>query len=169
MDLIAHLVCALSLVVAYVLQTTIVAQTPLVNGTADLILLFFAAWSLQERVHNSWLWAVIGGVLISLLSAMPFYVPLIGYLGVVGIAKLLQRRVWQAPILAMFIVTLLATLLQQFLYVVALQVSGAPIAWGQALDAVIFPSVLLNLLFALPMFALVNDLVGRMYPLEVEA
>jgi rod shape-determining protein MreD len=167
--LIAHLVCALSLLVAYILQTTIVAQTPLVNGTADLILLFFAAWSLQEQVDNSWLWAVIGGVLISMLSAMPFYVPLIGYLGVVGIAKLLRRRVWQAPILAMFIVTLLATLLQQFLYVVALQVSGAPIAWGQALDAVIFPSVLLNLIFALPMFALVSDLVGRIYPLEVEA
>ena len=167
--MLAHLVCALSLVVAYVLQTTIVSQTPLVNGTADLILLFFAAWTLNERVDNSWLWALIGGLLISILSAMPFYVPLIGYLGVVGIAKLLQRRVWQAPILAMFIVTLLSTLFQQFLYVVALQVSGAPIAWGQALDAVIFPSVLLNLIFALPMFAVVNDLVGRIYPLEVEA
>lgn len=167
--MIAHLVCALSLLVAYVLQTTIVVQTPLVNGTADLILLFFAAWALQERIHNSWLWALIGGVLISMLSAMPFYVPLIGYLAVVGIAKLLQRQVWQVPILAMFIVTLLGTLFQQILYVVALQVTGAPIAWGQALDSVIFPSVLLNLIFALPMFALVNDLVGRIYPLEVEA
>ena len=167
--MLAHFVCALSLLVAYVLQTTIVSQTPLVNGTADLILLFFAAWALNDRVHNSWLWAFIGGLMISLLSAMPFYVPMIGYLGVVGIAKLLRRRVWQAPLLAMFIVTLLSTLFQQFIYAVALQVTGAPILWGQALDAVIFPSVLLNLIFALPMFALVNDLVGRIYPLEVEA
>ncbi len=84
---IAHLACALSILVAYLLQTAIISQTPLVNGTADLILLFFAAWTLNERVENSWLWAFIGGVIISMLSAMPFYVPLIGYLGVVGLAK----------------------------------------------------------------------------------
>jgi rod shape-determining protein MreD len=165
---IAHLVCALSLVVFYILQTTIISQTPLVSGTADLILLFLAAWSLHDKVKNSWLWAAIGGFLISLVSAMPFYAPLIGYLGVVGIATLLKRRVWQAPILAMFIVTLFGTLFQQAVDVIALQISRAPISWGQSLDTVILPSVLLNLIIALPMFALVNDVIGRIYPLEVE-
>ncbi len=166
--MIAHLVCALSLVVFYILQTTIFSQTTLVNGTADLILLFLAAWSLQDRSKNSWLWAAVGGFLISLVSAMPFYAPLIGYLGVVGIAYLLKRRVWQAPILAMFIVTISGTFFQQAVYVIALQVSGAPISWAQSLDMVILPSALMNLIFALPMFALVSDIVGRIYPLEVE-
>jgi rod shape-determining protein MreD len=165
---IAHLVAALSLVVFYILQTTIFSQTTLVNGTADLILLFLAAWSLHERIKNAWLWAAIGGFLISLVSAMPFYAPMIGYLGVVGIATLLKRRVWQAPILAMFIVTVSGTFLQLVIYVIALQVSGAPISWGQSLDMVILPSVLMNLIFALPMFALVNDIAGRIYPLELE-
>lgn len=166
--MIAHLVCALSLVVFYILQTTIFSQTTLINGTADLILLFLAAWSLQDRVKNAWFWAVVGGFLISVVSAMPFYTPMIGYLGVVGIATLLKRRVWQAPILAMFIVTISGTFFQLAVYVIALQINGAPISWGQSLNTVILPSVLLNLIFALPMFALVNDIVGRIYPLEVE-
>ena len=166
--MIAHLVCALALVVFYILQITIFSQTTLVNGTADLILLFLAAWSLHDRVKNYWLWAGIGGFLISLISAMPFYAPLLGYLGVVGIATLLKRRVWQTPILAMFIVTVFGTFFQLAVYVVALQVSGAPISWGQSLDMVILPSVLMNMIFALPMYALVNDIVGRIYPLEVE-
>jgi len=155
-------------VVFYILQTSIFSQAALISGTADLILLFFAAWSLQEQVKNRWLWAAIGGLLISIVSAMPFYAPLIGYLGVVGISKLLQRRVWQVPIQAMFIVTLVGTLFQHIVYVIALQINGAPISWAQSLDMVILPSVLLNLIFALPMYAIVNDLVGRIYPLEAE-
>jgi len=114
------------------------------------------------------LWTVIAGLLISIGSAMPFYAPLFGYLGVVGISKLLQKRVWQTPILAMLIVTLLGTFFQQSLYLVVLQINGAPISWGESLDAVILPSALLNMIFALPIYAIANDLVGRIYPLEVE-
>ncbi len=167
--MIAHLVCALFLVVFYILQTTIFSQTQFVNGTADLILLFLAAWSLREEVRNSWLWAAVAGLLISQVSAMPMYAPLLGYLGVVGISKLLQRRVWQAPIIAMFIVTILGSIFQQAFFVIILQINGAPISWEQSLDAVILPSVLLNLMIALPMYLLVNDVVARIFPMEVEA
>jgi cell shape-determining protein MreD len=130
--------------------------------------LFLIAWSLQEEVKNTWLWTAVAGVLISLVSAMPFFAPMIGYFGAVGLSKLLQRRVWRIPILAMFIVTLLGTLFQHIVYVIALQVDGAPISWVQSLDTIIVPSVLLNLIFALPIYAIANELVGRIYPLEVE-
>jgi len=166
--LISHLVCALSLVVFYTLQNAVFSQTTLISGTADVILLFLAAWSLQEQVKNSWLWTIVAGVLISLTSAMPFYAPLIGYLGVVGISKLLQVRIWRVPILAMFIVTLLGTIFQHGVYIIMLQISGASIPWVVSIDQVVLPSLLLNLIFALPMYAIVNELVGRIYPLEVE-
>jgi rod shape-determining protein MreD len=167
--LISHLVCALSLVVFYMLQTTIFSQTRLLSGSADLILLFLAAWSLQDQIKNSWLWTVVAGVFISILSAMPFFAPLIGYLGMVGISKALQKRVWQNPLLAMFLIVLLGTFFQHGLYVIVLQITGAPISWGQSLDNVILPSALLNLIFALPIFAVASDLARRVSPLEVEA
>lgn len=154
--------------VFYILQTAIFSRITLIAGTADLILLFLIAWSLQEEVKNTWLWTAVAGVLISLVSAMPFFAPMIGYFGAVGLSKLLQRRVWRIPILAMFIVTLLGTLFQHIVYVIALQVDGAPISWVQSLDTIIVPSVLLNLIFALPIYAIANELVGRIYPLEVE-
>ena len=166
--MISHLVCALSLVVFYILQTTVFSRMTLIAGSADLILLFFAAWSLQEKVKNSWLWAAIAGILISIVSAMPFFAPLIGYMGVVGISKLLQKRVWRIPIIAMFIVTLLGTFFQQALYLLVLQISGAPLTWGESFDTVMLPSVLLNLIFALPIYAVASELVGRIYPLEAD-
>lgn len=165
---ISHLVCALSLVVFFILQTAIFSQTPLVSGTADMILLFLAAWSLQEEVKNSWLWTVIAGILVSVFSAMPFFAPLIAYLGVVGLSKALQRRVWQNPLLAMLIVVLLGTFFQLALYVIVLQITGAPISWAQSLDNVMLPSVLLNMIFALPIYAIVKDLSRRISPLEVD-
>lgn len=167
--MISHLVCAISLVVFYILQSAVFSQAALISGTADIILLFLAAWSLQQQVKNSLLWTVIAGLLISTVSAMPYYAPLIGYIGVFGMSKFLQIRVWQSPILAMFIVTLIGTIFQQFVYIIALQVSGAPISWTLSLDHVVIPSLLLNLIFAIPIFGIVSDLVGRIYPLEAEA
>jgi rod shape-determining protein MreD len=156
-------------VVFFILQTTIFSQARLVSGAADLLLLFLIAWSLQEQMKNTWLWTVVAGLLVSLVSAMPFYAPLIGYLGVIAISKLLQRRVWRTPLLAMLIVVILGTFIQLTIYVIVSQITGAPIAWAQSLDSVILPSALLNLIFSLPMYAIVNDLAGRISPLEVEA
>lgn len=167
--MIAHLVCALLLVVFYILQSAVFSRIVLISGAVDLILLFLVAWSLQERVKNTWVWTVIAGFLISNVSAMPFYAPLIAYLGVVAISKLIQSRVWRIPILAMFIVTLIGTLFQGFVYVLALQIEGAPVSWQDSFDLIILPSVLLNLIFSLPMYAIVNELVDRIYPLEVES
>ena len=166
--MVSHLVCAMSLMIFFILQTTIFSQTRLVSGTADIVMLFLAAWSLQEHVKNSWLWTVIAGILISLVSAMPFYTPLIGYIGVVAISKGLQRWVWRTPLLAMLIVVLAGTFFQHSLYVLALQISGAPISWLESLDRVILPSALLNLIFALPIYAIAKDLAGRISPQEVE-
>ena len=163
-----HIISGLSLLVLYILQMTIFSQSPLLSGTTDLILLFLAAWSLQPQVKNSWIWTLISGVLISIISAMPFYTPLIAYIGIVGISKLIQSKVWKTPIFAMFIVTFIGTVFQHVIYVVALQIIGAQISWGESIDRVILPSVLLNLIFALPIYAMVNDLAGRAYPLEEE-
>jgi rod shape-determining protein MreD len=167
--MLAQFVTGLSLLVAYILQISIIAQTPLISGTADLILVFLLAWSIQEEADNIWLWTVIIGVFVSLFSAMPFYAPLLTYMGAVGISKLLQRRVWQIPIIGMFLSTFLGTFLQHAFYVLVLQITGAPIHWRESLDLVILPSVLLNLIFALPVYAIASDLAGRVYPLEVDA
>lgn len=166
--MVAHLVCILLLVVFYILQSTVFSRIVLISGSTDLILLFLIAWALQERVRNAWVWTIVAGFLISLVSAMPFYAPLIAYIGVVGISKLVQSRVWRVPILAMFIVTLLGTFLQHVVFILTLQINGAPIAWLDSFDVIILPSVLLNLIFSLPIYAFVNDLVGRIYPIEVE-
>jgi len=168
MILIPHIVYAISLLVVFILQTTVFSRITLIAGSPDLILLFLAAWSLNERAKYGWVWTIVTGFLVSAVSAMPFFAPLIAYLGMFIISKTLQRRVWRIPILAMFIVSFLGSLFQGFIYVILLKINSAQVGWGQSLDTVILPSVLMNLIFTLPIFAIVSEIAGRIYSLEEE-
>jgi rod shape-determining protein MreD len=157
------------MIILVVLQTGIINRIPLLNGTPDLILLVLVAWSLQEKVNNAWLWAVVGGVLVSFVSATPFFAPLIGYLLVTVLGRLLTRRIWQTPILAMFVLTFIGTILYQGTLFTALVVSGVPLGWRESLNLVTLPSVLLNMALALPVHSIIVDLSRWLYPIQVDA
>jgi cell shape-determining protein MreD len=148
------------------LQIGVVSQLTLLNGAADLILLTVVAWGLQERAKSAWVWAVIAGLMVSFVSGLPYMAPLIAYLAATAIARLLQQRIWQTPILAMFIATLAATLFQSILSLIVLQLSDVSINLQVALTQVVVPSAFLNLLLSLPMYILINDLVKVVYPSE---
>ena len=154
---------------ALMLQTAVISRINLLYGSADLILVILAAWALQERVTTSWQWALVGGGLVAFVSGLPWFVPLAGYLLIVGVARLMQRRVWQAPLLAMFTVCLTGTLMFHILSIFSLRVLGDPLPVGDSLNLVTLPSVLLNLLLAIPVYVGMSDLASWLYPAEVEA
>jgi rod shape-determining protein MreD len=156
------------MIVLLIIQSVVVSRLPLLHGTADIVLLVLVAWALQEKVKHAWAWTLIAGLLASLVSAMPYFSPLIGYVLVVAIARILQRHVWQMPILAMFVATVAGSLIQNVLYFMVLQIHGTPLPFGESLSLIILPSALLNLLLSLPVYALVNDLANWVYPVEVE-
>ena len=150
-----------------ILQTAVFSQLPLLRGTTDLVMVAIIAWSLQKSVKTAWQWGIIGGLLVSLFTALPFGLPVIGYLLVVGMALLLRQRVWQVPILAMFVATFLGTLITQALAILVLRFTGTPLAWLESVNMITLPSMLLNLVVAIPAFALLGDLARWLYPEEL--
>jgi hypothetical protein len=151
-----------------VLQSAIFSQIPLLQGTTDLVLLALVAWSLQRRVQTAWQWGIIGGLLVGFVSAVPFFVFIVGYLMAVGFSLLLRQRIWQVPLLAMFIATFFGTLFIQLVTLVTLRVSGTVLPIGASINLIILPSILLNLLLALPFFTIFSDLANFLYPEELE-
>jgi rod shape-determining protein MreD len=154
------------LAMVVILQTAVVARMQLLSGSADLMLVVLAAWALQEQVETSWHWAVLGGVMVAFISGAPIVATIIGYLTVVGLARLVIKRVWELPILAMFFVTFLGTLIFQIIIYTALFIAGGTIPYDEAFSLVVLPSVLLNLLIALPVSVAMKDLALWMYPIE---
>lgn len=156
------------LAVALMLQTIIVSTLPLLSGYADLILLVLVAWSLQEKAHSAWIWAVVAGVMVSFVSAAPTGTALVGYVVVVAVARLFRRRVMQTPVLSMFLVTFVGSLVTLGLVAGALIFNGVSLPINDSINLVVMPSTLLNLLLALPIYAIVSDIARWVYPEEVE-
>lgn len=156
-------------ILSVILQSAVVSRITLLSGFADLPLIMLSAWALQEEVDSAWHWAIATGLLVGFVSGVIWVVPVIGYLAAVGLAKLLQRRVWQAPLLAMFSVTFLVTIFMNILSFLVLRLMGVSVDIGDALGLVVLPAVLLNLLFAIPVYAVMRDLARWTYPvLEAE-
>ncbi|MBN2388542.1 MAG: rod shape-determining protein MreD [Anaerolineales bacterium] len=153
---------------ALMLQVAIFSRLNLLYGSADLLLIVVAAWSLQERVRSAWVWCVLAGLLVGYVSGLPWFVPLVGYLLVTGLAAFLRQRVWQAPLLAMFIVCFIGTLVMQTLAFVVLRLLGDPLAFDQSFSLIILPSVLLNLFIGMLVYPLLRNLAAQFHPEEVD-
>lgn len=153
---------------ALMVQSAVVSRLTLLSGCADILLLIVAGWAVQERVRTAWQWAIVAGLLAGLLSALPWLVPVASYLLVAALGRILTRRLWQAPLLLMFLITLVGTLMSQTLAWLVLQFAGRSLPWEESFSQVILPSALLNLLLATPIYIFVRDLATLLYPVKEE-
>lgn len=146
-----------------ILQTTIARQVPLINGSVDLVLIWLAAWGLKSRDNSGYYLAGIAGLFVAYITALPWYVYLTAYFSVIIIARLITQRQWQSPLLAMFFITLVSSILLYGLSVTALSVTGVNFHLSGAIDNIIIPSVFLNLFLSIPVYAIVKDFSNWIY------
>lgn len=158
-----NLVAVPVILLTVILQMAVISRIYLLSGIADLPLVMLAAWASQDDVDSAWQWAVATGVLVGFVSALPWVVPLVGYIAVIALARVLQQRVWQAPLLAMFSITFLGTIVVSFLSLAALRLAGVSLPLSDVLGLVTLPSVLLNMLLAIPAYAVMRDLARWVY------
>jgi rod shape-determining protein MreD len=154
------------LILLAILQSSIFSRVNLLQGNADLVLLVIIAWSLQDRVKNAWIWGGVGGLLMGFLSGLPFPVVLVSYLIIVIGARVLTRRIWQVPILMMLVGTTVGTFFLLAVEYLTRSITATPLPLGKSLSLVILPSILLNLLFSIPVYTLIADLANVLYPAE---
>lgn len=159
-----NLVAVPVILLAVILQSAMISRIYLLSGFADLPMVLLAAWALQDEVDSAWHWAVAMGMLVGFVSGIQWFVPVVGYIVVVGLAQILQKRVWQAPLLAMFTITFLGTIVLSLLSLAVLRFSGVPMAVGDVLGLLTLPGVLLNMLIAIPVYAVMRDLARWVYP-----
>jgi len=164
-----NLIAVPVIILAVILQSAVMSSIKLLSGYADLPLVMLAAWALQDEVDTAWHWAIATGALVGFVSGISVTVPLVSYVIVVALAQVFQRRVWQAPLLAMFSVTFLGTIVLYAISLMVLQLSGIPLPITEVLGSLVLPGILLNLILAIPVYAVMRDLARWVYPLpEVE-
>ncbi len=164
--MIANFIAIPVMLILSVLQSTAISRITLINGSADLVLLAVAAWGVKEKGYNAFVWALVGGLFISVITAMPFYIPVITYLCVALFAKILFGRIWQSPIFMLIAVVFAGTLIEHLLSVFYLQVNGVEAGLLTSLQNFTLPSLLLNFFFLFPMYVLISDLRKWVLPGE---
>jgi len=162
------LVGFITLCLATILQNTLVVRFNLLNGAADLVLLVLITWILHENSKAHWQMSTIAGFIIGFSSKLPVWITLIGYLIVMYVIHQLMKHIWQAPLLLLFFITLVSSVIILSIDYLYLVLFGAKLPFWNTFNLVILPGTVLNLLFVLPVYAVVGEVARILYPPAVE-
>jgi hypothetical protein len=146
----------------------VISTLPLLNGKADLILVVVVTWMLSEHLPFTWEWPLVASLLVMFSSALPKFAPILIYFLVAGLAYYLKKRVWQTPLLMLFITVGIGSIIENVISILALKMYGNPFSWMDAIVLVSIPSLIMNLLIALPVHGILSDLANWLYASEVD-
>ena len=160
----SYFVSVLSFILALMLQYGLVSQTPLLGGLADLILLVTIAWGLHQRTRYFWVIILVMSAMVGAISAEPMLITIVAYMFVYLAAIWLREKILQSPLLAMFFLVFMGTLFQHILYMVSLFIARTAFNWREAIFNILLPSLILNMLLAIPVHALIQELARTTQP-----
>ena len=159
-----YLAYGMSFVLAMMLQYGVFSRWMILSGSPDLVLLLIIALCLLQKHRRFWILILIMGGVVGFVSALPFFIPMVVYMAVYLASFGLKQRVWQTPLLAMFLLTFGATILVNFLSIAVLFIQRIPFNFSIALVNVVLPSVFLNMFLAIPVHAIMRELSVWLYP-----
>lgn len=155
------------LLLAAVINATIMPELRLGNGTADLVFLMVVSWALLADVRDAMLWAVIGGVMQDVLSIAPVGTSALGLVIVAFAADAIFGTVSRRNVLVPLAVAAVGTVVYQMITLFLLRLLGlSAVGIGQGLVYVTVPSTILNVLLILPVFRLMGAVHRRAFPLR---
>ncbi len=146
----AGLVIALALI-----QTSALPLFSFFGGRPDLVLVLLLAWMLGRGLAEALPLAMLGGVLLGLLSGGTPGVALLALALVAVLAAARELHLLQADVLAV-LVAFVGTLLYQFIFLVAAFLGAHTVTWAGALSAIMLPAALLNAILIIPAYRLVG-------------
>ncbi len=149
--------------IAGLIQTSLFGKVRLLDGTSDLIMLCMIAWSINDRTKYSWILVIAGGLIMSYLSAVPMNGYLWMYILIWGIIRFIKMRIWQMPLILMLFVTIIGTIIISAGTLALLFLQNASVNYMDALRQIIVPSLVMNILLAIPIYAFLNDVVNTVY------
>lgn len=126
------------------LQTTLVPLLPTGLARPDLMLLLVVAWGIVKGGGEPLIWGLAGGLLLDLMSGMPFGIQTIA-LGAIGLlADAMETNFFRSNMFLPLAAIFFATFLYHIVIAATLQTFGYPITWEAFLFDVVIPTAGLN-------------------------
>jgi hypothetical protein len=153
------------------LQLGLFSNIQILAGKIDLLMLGVIAWIIQKKTEliDIVIFSIITVFFIYLISAEPIIIILSIYSILVFVVYWSKNNIQQLPIVSMLIFSAVFTFLHLVIFGFYLQLSGITMVAEEVFQSVILPSIFINLIAAIPMYLLVNELHRWVYPLAEEA
>ena len=155
------------LVLAAVLQSTVLARFRLFGGALDLVLLLTLSWTISGDWQGGIVWGFMGGVCLDLLSGGPLGAAPLGLVLMAYFASLTEGRFWRSHVLLPLATIALGTFGFHAVYLVGLSLSGYPANWNYNVWYITLPAAALNTALMLPIYHMLRWLHARVYPAPV--
>jgi rod shape-determining protein MreD len=152
------------LLLAAILQSTVVPDLRLFGGALDLVLLLTLGWTISGDWLGGIAWGFIGGLCLDLLSGGPLGAASLGLVLMAYFASLTEGRFWRSHVLLPLATIALGTFGFHTLYLIGLSLNGHPVDWGYGLSRVTLPAAVLNTVAMLPVYHALRWLHRLVYP-----
>jgi rod shape-determining protein MreD len=108
------------------------------------VLLAVISWTALRGATEGWIWAIIGGIGLDLLSNTPFGLSIISLLLVCLFVRVAHSRVYGTSLVLPLLLTFPMSVAYYALSMLFLTMAGYPVDWNATLLHIALPASLLN-------------------------
>jgi rod shape-determining protein MreD len=144
------------LVVAAIVQSSLLPHLSVLGVKVDLVLLLAVAWSIRRGLEDGLVWAILGGLALDTLSAGPFGVSVVAIGVAAVVAGSIGPTLRRASVLLPLLVTPLASVVATLVAGLLLAVFGRAISWPATVALVVLPAAILDSLAMLVVYPIVS-------------
>ncbi|HML24046.1 MAG TPA: rod shape-determining protein MreD [Aggregatilinea sp.] len=152
------------LMIAAVLNATVMPEFRIGGGAPDLVLILVVSWALLADVREAMLWSVVGGVLQDWLSVAPLGTSALGLVIVVFAADAVFGQISRNNIIVPPLVAAAGTVVYHLIILSVLWVVGINVPIDRGLSYVTIPAMFYNALLIIPVFRLMGRVSLWLHP-----
>ena len=132
------------------------------RGQLNLVMLFVICWSVHAELTDCLIWALVGGIALDLLSILPMGTTSVALIVIAFSFNSIARQLFHVRLMFLIGATPIATLLLTAYTLAALAIAGNTYDILAVARLVLIPTILLNLLAVVPVYAVVRLLQRRL-------
>lgn len=139
--------------------------TPALNesrGHPSLVMLLVICWSLRSSLADGFVWALVGGLMLDLLSVLPIGTSSAALVIIVFVVNGVAQQLLRLRILFLLAITALATVFMTAYTIVALFLLGYSYDIPALIRLMLLPTMIFNLIAVLPLYAFVRVIQRRL-------
>ena len=139
----------------------IIAPLPRMQGQIQLVMLLVLAFSLRSDLETALIWALVGGIFSDMHSALPLGASAAALVIIAYASNSVARQLYRIRVITLLLLTFAASSAYLAFNFVALLLLGLRYDPLLFVQLVALPTALLNMLAALPTYALVRYIQRR--------